>query len=108
MADTASYGLKALVAATRVCTDSLCLCTSDVEIMLSRVNKALDPSHQLDKATYQAICLDLDQNPIADRPGTSSGEKKRDDGKFERVVVKAFRVSPTRNIPVFVSTRSIT
>lgn len=63
-----------------------------------KINKMLDAAHQLDAATFNAICLDLDQNPISDRPETSAGEKQRDDGDYDRVVEEAFKVRPPPNI----------
>lgn len=60
--------------------------------MRKRVNDRLDPSHQLDEAAFNAICLDLDQNPVTDDPKIISGEKQRDDGNFDRVVEEAFKV----------------
>ncbi|POS80306.1 hypothetical protein DHEL01_v201289 [Diaporthe helianthi] len=59
--------------------------------MREKVNKQLGPSHQLDQAAFDAICDDLDENPITDRPATSTGEKQRDDGNFDHVVEEAFK-----------------
>lgn len=71
--------------------------------MRTKVNRRLGPSHQLEQADYDAICLDVDQDPISDRPATSGDdEKKRDDGHFEQVVEEAFKVSPVPNNVSFV------
>lgn len=93
MASAASYGLKALITAIRFCEKPNCPCKSDPEINRAKANKKLQPSHHINKTAFSAICLDLDQNPITDRPPTSAGEKQRDDGDFDRVVEEAFKVS---------------
>lgn len=99
MASAANYGLKALITAIRSCDDPDCECKSDPEINRAKVNDKLQPSHRITKTAFNAICLDLDQNPITDRPSTSAGEKQRDDGNFDRAVEEAFKVS-SPNIPV--------
>lgn len=98
MANIANYGLKALVAEERICDEPDCPCKDNQELVRKQTNRLLGPLHQLDSATYQAICLDLDQNPISDRPATSTGEKQRDDGDFDRIAVEAFKVRPPPNI----------
>lgn len=99
MASAANYGHKALITAIRICDKPNCPCKSDPEINRVETNNKLQPSHHINKTAFNAICLDLDQNPITDRPPTSAGEKQRDDGNFDRVVEEAFKVSPP-NIPV--------
>lgn len=99
MASAANYGLKALITAIRLCDEPDCPCKSDPEINRVEANNKLQPSHHINKTAFNAICLDLDQNPITDRPSTSAGEKQRDDGNFDRVVEDAFKVS-SPNIPV--------
>lgn len=99
MASAANYGHKALITAVRFCDKPNCPCKSDPEIHREKANNKLQPSHHIKKTAFNAICLDLDQNPITDRPSTSSGEKQRDDGNFDRVVEEAFKVS-SPNIPV--------
>lgn len=92
MASTVNYGQKALITAIRTCDVPDCPCKSDPEIIRTKVNNKLQPSHRIQKTAFDAICLDLDQNPITDRPATSTGEKQRDDGNFDRVVEEAFKV----------------
>lgn len=99
MASAANYGHKALITAIRFCDEPDCPCKSDPEIHRVKANDKLQPSHHIKKTAFNAICLDLDQNPITDRPPTSAGEKQRDDGNFDRVVEEAFKVS-SPNIPV--------
>lgn len=99
MASAANYGLKALITAIRSCDVPDCDCKSNPEINRAEVNNKLQPSHRITKTAFDAICLDLDRNPITDRPPTSAGEKQRDDGNFDRVVEEAFKVS-SPNIPV--------
>lgn len=72
-----------------------------MELMGQVVNRRLGPSHKLDEEAFEAICLDLDQHPISDRPATSgSDEKQRDDGDFDRLVEEAFKVSfRPNNVP---------
>lgn len=72
-----------------------------MELVGKRVNLVLDPPHKLEEADLLAICLDLDEHPISDRPDNSgSDEKQRDDGNFDRVVEEAFKVSYLpNNIP---------
>ncbi|KAK7699818.1 hypothetical protein SLS64_011430 [Diaporthe eres] len=91
MASAANYGLKALITAIRSCDVPDCECKSDPEINRAKVNDKLQPSHRITKTAFNAICLDLDQNPITDRPSTSAGEKQRDDGNFDRAVEEAFK-----------------
>lgn len=99
MASAVNYGHKALITAVRFCDEPGCPCKSDPETHRARANNKLQPSHHLKKTAFNAICLDLDQNPITDRPPTSTGEKQRDDGNFDRVVEEAFKVS-SPSIPV--------
>lgn len=95
MATMANYGLKTLISACRYCPLDGCDCSSDLDDTRRVVNLYLDPSHQIDEATFKAICLDLDQNPGSDSPNITPGhEKQRDDGNFERLAEEAFKVSP--------------
>lgn len=98
MSSTLNYGQKALITACRTCFQPGCTCKSETEEIRAKVNRRLGPSHQLEQADYDAICLDLDQHPISDRPTTSGDdEKKRDDGHFDQLVEEAFKVSPVPN-----------
>lgn len=97
MASVANYGLKALIWAYRYCPlrANGCNCGSDLNDTRRAVNLQLDQSHQIDEATFNAICLELDQNPDSYNPKISpSQEKQRDDGKFESLAEEAFKVSP--------------
>lgn len=94
MSSTANYGLKALITSCRFCAAPDCNCKHNMELVGKRVNLVLDQFHKLKEADLRAICLDLDENPISDRPDNSgSDEKQRDDGNFDRVVEEAFKVS---------------
>lgn len=96
MANTINYGLKALIAGCRICALPDCHCKPDLKLMRTNANKKLDSSHQLSKATFKAICADLDLRRISDRPSiNASDEKQRDDGNFERAVEEAFKVRPS-------------
>lgn len=100
MATMANYGLKALISACRYCPLRGCDCSSDLDDARRVVNLYLDPSHQIDEATFKAICLDLDQSPGSDSPTITPGhEKQRDDGNFERLAEEAFKVSPPPPFP---------
>lgn len=94
MASLANYGLKALISACRYCPLDDCNCSSDLVRVRRTVNLYLDPSHQIDEETFNAIWLDLDQHPGSESPTISpEQEKQRDDGNFERLAEEAFKVS---------------
>lgn len=96
MANSINYGHRALVVGSRSCALPDCDCRTDLEMMRASANSLLDASHQLDEATFRAICQDvgLDQHHMSDRPAISAGGKKqRNDGNFERAVEDAFKVS---------------
>lgn len=92
MASTANLGLRALISACKFCPFDTCNCTDKI---LEMVNEFLDPAHQVDQKTFDAICHDLDKHPHSRSfPTVSPGdEKQRDDGEFERLAYYAFTVS---------------
>lgn len=95
MAEKANYGLRALVAHSRFCPCLGCECKVDPAEHRETANSYLDPSHQIDEATYNAICREISRDPDFDSPRNSAnGGKERDDADFERFVYAIFNVSP--------------
>ncbi|KAH8747080.1 hypothetical protein F5883DRAFT_529081 [Diaporthe sp. PMI_573] len=92
MTSTADLGLRALISAVKFCPFADCDCSDDPAEVCKMVNEYLDPAHQVDQATFNAICLDLDKSPHSDSfPAISPGdEKQRGDSDFERFTHAAF------------------
>ncbi|KAG8156950.1 hypothetical protein KVR01_013172 [Diaporthe batatas] len=100
MTDITNYGLKAMVQWSKIWVERGMekrgmegreFDDEDMDELQEWVNDELDPSHQLDAPTVEAIFLNLNESPLTDRPATSVGEKKRDDSHFDRVVEEAFK-----------------